>query len=195
MVDLGDATLMPGFVDAHVHLSATGLAGHGADLRQACSVAELLERVRAAAARAPAEGLLWGDGYDETRFDTAELPSPAELADAAGGCLVYLSRVDGHQGLATLEVLGYFGPLAATGCDRDTAGAPTGVTRPTPTTWPGASPSRPCPRPPCGTPRTPPCARPPGAGWPASTRWAAPTSPVGATSSCCWTGSRPCPSR
>ncbi|MFL6222300.1 MAG: amidohydrolase family protein, partial [Actinomycetes bacterium] len=55
VVDLGDATLMPGFVDAHVHLSATGLADHGADLRQARSVAELLERVRAAAARATAD--------------------------------------------------------------------------------------------------------------------------------------------
>ena len=126
VVDLGDATLMPGFVDAHVHLSATGLADHGADLRQARSVAELLERVRAAAARATADGLLWGDGYDETRFETPELPSPAQLAEAAGGRPVYLSRVDGHQGLATLEVLGDSGALEATGCDRDPAGAPRG---------------------------------------------------------------------
>ena len=127
VVDLGDATLMPGFVDAHVHLSATGLADHGADLRQARSVAELLDRVRAAAAGG--EGLLWGDGYDETRFDAPELPAPAELAEAAGGRPVYLSRVDGHQGLATLDVLGDSGALEATGCDRDPAGAPTGVTR------------------------------------------------------------------
>jgi predicted amidohydrolase YtcJ len=127
VVDLGDATLMPGFVDAHVHLSATGLADQGADLRQARSVAELLDRVRAAAAGG--EGLLWGDGYDETRFDAPELPAPAELAEAAGGRPVYLSRVDGHQGLATLDVLGDSGALEATGCDRDPAGAPTGVTR------------------------------------------------------------------
>jgi len=129
VVDLGDATLMPGFVDAHVHLSATGLADHGADLRQARSVAELLERVRAAAARATADGLLWGDGYDETRFETPELPSPAQLTGAAGGRPVYLSRVDGHQGLATLEVLGDSGALEAAGCERDPAGDPTGVIR------------------------------------------------------------------
>jgi predicted amidohydrolase YtcJ len=129
VVDLGDATLMPGFVDAHVHLSATGLTGHGADLRQARSVAELLERIRAAAARDDTEGLLWGDGWDETRFERPELPSAAELAEAAGGRPVYLSRVDGHQGLATLDVLGDSGALTATGCDRDAAGDPTGVTR------------------------------------------------------------------
>jgi predicted amidohydrolase YtcJ len=128
VVDLGDATLMPGFVDAHVHLSATGLADHGADLREARSVTELLDRVRAAAARA-ADGLLWGDGYDETRFDLPELPTPAELAAAAGGRPVYLSRVDGHQGLATLDVLGDSGALDADGCDRDQDGQPTGVTR------------------------------------------------------------------
>ena len=128
VVDLGDATLMPGFVDAHVHLSATGLADHGADLRQARSVAELLDRVRAAASAAPT-WLVWGDGWDETRFDTPELPSPAELAEAAGGRPVYLSRVDGHQGLATLDVLGDSGALEAPGCDRDPAGVPTGVTR------------------------------------------------------------------
>jgi predicted amidohydrolase YtcJ len=128
VVDLGDATLMPGFVDAHVHLSATGLADHGADLREARSVAEMLDRVRAAAARA-ADGLLWGDGYDETRFDLPELPTPAALADAAGGRPVYLSRVDGHQGLATLDVLGDSGALDAAGCDRDQDGQPTGVTR------------------------------------------------------------------
>jgi predicted amidohydrolase YtcJ len=128
VVDLGDATLMPGFVDAHVHLSATGLADHGPDLRQARSVAELLDRVRAAASAAPM-GLVWGDGWDETRFDTPELPSPAELAEAAGGRPVYLSRVDGHQGLATLDVLGDSGALEAPGCDRDPAGVPTGATR------------------------------------------------------------------
>ena len=129
VVDLGDATLMPGFVDAHVHLSATGLVDNGADLRPARSVAEVLDRVRAAAAGSAGDGLLWGDGYDETRFDRPELPSPAELAAAAGGRPVYLSRVDGHQGLATLDVLGDSGALAASGCDRDPAGAPTGVTR------------------------------------------------------------------
>jgi predicted amidohydrolase YtcJ len=130
VVDLGDATLMPGFVDAHVHLSATGLAGHGADLHRARSPAELLQLVKAAAARAadPA-GLVWGDGYDETRFAAPELPTTAELAEAAGGRPVYLSRVDGHQALATLDVLGGSGALEAAGCDRDPSGEPTGVVR------------------------------------------------------------------
>jgi predicted amidohydrolase YtcJ len=129
VVDLGDATLMPGFVDAHVHLSTTGLVISGVELREARSPAELLDRVRAAAARSSGDGLLWGDGYDETRFPAPELPTAAALADAAGGRPVYLSRVDGHQGLTTLDVLGGSGALEADGCERDGDGTPTGVVR------------------------------------------------------------------
>ncbi len=128
VVDLGDVTLLPGFVDSHVHLTATGLGAHGANLRGARSAADLLERV-AAAARRSGGGLVWGDGYDETTFTSPELPTPEALGAAAGGRAVYLSRVDGHQGLATLEVLGDAGALAAVGCDRGTDGVPTGVVR------------------------------------------------------------------
>src|SRR6266542_1291375 len=39
VVDLGDVTLLPGFVDSHVHLTATGLGAHGANLRGARSAA------------------------------------------------------------------------------------------------------------------------------------------------------------
>jgi predicted amidohydrolase YtcJ len=126
VVDLGDATLLPGFVDAHVHVSATGLTMHGADLRGAGGPEELLARVRAAAARL-ADGLVWGDGWDETGFERPELPTPAELAAAAAGRPAYLARVDGHEGLATLDLLAAAGALEAPGCARDQAGEPTGV--------------------------------------------------------------------
>jgi predicted amidohydrolase YtcJ len=126
VVDLGDATLMPGFVDAHVHLSATGMTVHGADLRGARDPAGLLDRVRAAAGRA-GDGPVWGDGYDETRFSRPELPTPGELAAAAGGRPVYLTRIDGHQALATLDLLAAAGSLAAPGCRRSADGEPTGV--------------------------------------------------------------------
>ncbi|HZD69494.1 MAG TPA: amidohydrolase family protein [Actinomycetes bacterium] len=129
VVDLGDVTLMPGFVDAHVHLTTTGLALRGADLGGTRSAAELLERVRAVAGRRDAGGPIWGDGYDEGTFTTPGLPGPRELAAAAGNRPAYLSRVDGHQGLATLDLLAAAGALEAAGCERGPDGAPTGVVR------------------------------------------------------------------
>ena len=128
VVDLGDVTLMPGFVDAHVHLTPTGLAQQGVDLRGVRSAAEIVTRVRAAAATA-ADGLIWGDGFDDCRFEVPGLPSPAELADAARGRPVYLSRVDGHQGLGSLDLLLEAAALDAPGCERLPGGSPTGVVR------------------------------------------------------------------
>jgi len=129
VVDLGDVTLMPGLVDAHVHLTATGLAAQGADMGGARSAPELLERVRAAAGSMLfRDGPVWGDGYDEGSFLSPGLPTPEELA-AAAGRPAYLSRVDGHQGLATLDLLAAAGALHAAGCERGPDGAPTGVVR------------------------------------------------------------------
>ena len=134
VVDLGDATLLPGFVDAHVHLTSTGLAldgGGGADLRPVRSAAALLAAVRQTASGLEPGELVWGHGYDESNFATAApaLPALAELAAAAGGRPVYLSRACGHQGLATLDLLDHAGALEAAGSERDGAGRPTGVVR------------------------------------------------------------------
>jgi len=126
VVDLGGVTLMPGFVDAHVHLTSTGLAMQGADLGGTRSAAELLERVRVAAAGG---GPIWGGGYDEGTFLSPGLPTVEELAAATGGRPAYLSRVDGHQGLATLDLLADAGALEAAGCERGPDGTPTGVVR------------------------------------------------------------------
>src|SRR3954466_5616840 len=49
IVELEGALVTPAFVDAHVHVTETGLALGGVDLRSARSVAEILTAVEAAA--------------------------------------------------------------------------------------------------------------------------------------------------
>jgi predicted amidohydrolase YtcJ len=129
VVDLGDVTLLPGFVDAHVHLTPTGLALGGGDLRAVRSADDLLAAVRLLARTAPADGPLWGHGFDDATFQPAGLPRAEAVAEASGGRPVYLSRVCGHQGLATLDLLADADALEAVGCDRDQDGLPTGVVR------------------------------------------------------------------
>jgi hypothetical protein len=58
------AELHPAFVDAHAHLTATGLAIAGLDLRDARSVEDCLAAVRAIAGVTPGH-VIWGSGWDE----------------------------------------------------------------------------------------------------------------------------------
>ncbi|MEV0679343.1 amidohydrolase [Actinosynnema sp. NPDC050436] len=96
VVDLGGAWVAPAFVDAHVHATSAGLLLTGLDLTGCRSLTELLDAVRAA------EGpLIWGHGWDETRWPENRPPTRAELDEAARGAVVYLSRIDVHSALAS----------------------------------------------------------------------------------------------
>ena len=92
VVDLAGSLVAPGFVDAHVHLTATGLQSTGIDLAGASSGGDILDRVARAAGRG--SGLLHGHGFEN---DGWPLPSAAELDRAAGGRPVVLHRVDMHS--------------------------------------------------------------------------------------------------
>jgi predicted amidohydrolase YtcJ len=104
VVDLRGAFVAPAFVDAHVHATATGLVLHGLDLSGARSVADCLRAVREHTT-GWAGGVLWGHGWDETRWTDGRAPSRAELDDAAGAVPVYLSRVDAHSALVSTALV------------------------------------------------------------------------------------------
>jgi hypothetical protein len=97
VIDLDGALVTPAFVDAHVHTTSTGLALTGLDLSGAESGTGLLDLVAAYAAKLPADAVVLGSGWDETRWADAIAPSAGELDRAAGGRAVYLSRVDVHS--------------------------------------------------------------------------------------------------
>ncbi|MFD7660770.1 amidohydrolase family protein, partial [Actinosynnema sp. NPDC059797] len=100
VVDLGGAFVAPAFVDAHVHATSAGLLLTGLDLTGCRSARELLDAVRAAPGP-----LVWGHGWDETRWSERRPPTRAELDEAAGGKRVYLSRIDVHSALASTALL------------------------------------------------------------------------------------------
>ena len=100
VVELDGAFVAPAFVDAHVHATSAGLLLTGLDLTGCRCLAELLDAVRAA------EGpLVWGHGWDETRWPENRPPTRAELDDAARGARVYLSRIDVHSALVSTALL------------------------------------------------------------------------------------------
>jgi predicted amidohydrolase YtcJ len=102
VVDLDGAFVAPGFVDAHVHATATGLHLTGLDLTGARGAAGLLAAVRAAVR--PGEVLV-AHGWDESAWTDPRLPSRAELDEAAAGTPVYLSRIDVHSALVSTALV------------------------------------------------------------------------------------------
>lgn len=103
-VELAGALVTPAFVDAHVHLTQTGLALSGLDLAGTRTLTEALD---ALAAHAAATGLpvILGTGWDETTWPERRAPTRSELDNATGGAMVYLSRVDGHSAVASTTLL------------------------------------------------------------------------------------------
>lgn len=104
VVDLGDAAIAPGFVDAHVHVTATGLAQTGLDLSGSGSLAEALRRVEDHTRRARG-GVVLGTGWDETTWPEQRPPTAKELDRASAGSVVYLARTDVHSAVVSSALL------------------------------------------------------------------------------------------
>ena len=100
VLELVGRLVTPAFVDAHVHLAATGFAALGADLSGTTSAEQALDRIAAHAATSGLSVLL-AHGWDETRW-TGGRPITTEQLDAAvGGRPAYVSRVDIHSAIAS----------------------------------------------------------------------------------------------
>ena len=100
VVELGGGFVTPGFVDGHVHITATGLTIVGLDLRAATSKAHLLRLLGEHGRRHP-DGLVWAHGWDESGWSEAVPPTTAELDDVLGPRPAYLARVDVHSACAS----------------------------------------------------------------------------------------------
>jgi len=98
--DIDGGFVAPGFVDSHIHLTATGLTLSGLDLRPAGSRAQCIQMVADYAAAHPGQPL-WGHGWDETSWPENTPPSTGDLDAVLGGRPAYLARVDVHSALAS----------------------------------------------------------------------------------------------
>lgn len=100
VVDLGGAAVVPGFNDAHCHLSHIGEATLQVDLRPGTvdSMDELLAAVGSFAASAEPGSWVVGAGYDQNYL--GEHPTAEQLDAVSHGHPVYLVHVSRHMGVA-----------------------------------------------------------------------------------------------
>lgn len=105
IIDLQGALLTPAFVDAHVHVTATGMNLTGLDLTGTTGAADVLARVRQFCASVPDGDIVLGHGWDETTWADPSIPTRHQVDQASAGVAVYLTRIDVHSALASTALL------------------------------------------------------------------------------------------
>lgn len=100
VIELRGRLVVPGFIDAHVHLFAGGDELLAPDLRSARSEAEFARRVGKAASRLPAGAWITGGAWDHENWPGAVLPRKETLDLFAPHHPVFVSRLDGHMAVA-----------------------------------------------------------------------------------------------
>ncbi len=130
-IDLGGRRVVPGLIDAHTHFISGGFELAGVRLRDAATPAEFARRIGEFAAEHPGEWVTGGT-WDHELWG-GELPRRDWIDSLTSGSPVFVSRLDGHMGLANTRALELAGVTAETQDPpggtivRDGRGEPTGV--------------------------------------------------------------------
>ena len=98
VVDLDGRTVLPGFVDSHVHLFLTGVSLGAAQLGTASTVAEVCERLRENATSAAPGAWVYGMACLPAVLREGRFPTLAELDKAVPNNPVYIAAVTFHSG-------------------------------------------------------------------------------------------------
>ena len=99
--DLGDAVIVPGFIDAHAHPLMLGQMMSWVDCgpEKAGSIPEIVALLREAAERTPGDLPVRGYGYEQRNLAERRHPTRFELDGVATDREVYLMNASGHGGV------------------------------------------------------------------------------------------------
>ncbi|HHW26869.1 MAG TPA: amidohydrolase [Firmicutes bacterium] len=137
VVDLGGKTVLPGFIDSHMHLMSLGLGLRNLSLSDVRSIVELKAIVKAAAESTREGEWILGRGWDQDFMREKRYPNRRDLDEASGDKPVCLTRACGHLVVLNSKALEICGITRDTpdpeggAIDRDQYGDPTGVLRET----------------------------------------------------------------
>jgi len=130
-IDIAGRFVVPGFIDNHTHFIDGGFELAGVQLRDAATPAEFARRIADQARRHPGEWIQGGT-WDHELWG-GELPHRSWIDSVTGQTPVFVSRLDGHMGLANGRALELAGVTERTPDPeggtivRDRNGRPTGV--------------------------------------------------------------------
>ena len=133
VLDLNGRTVIPGMIDAHVHLLNLGNSLRNVDLVGTSSYDEVIARVAARAREAPAGTWIVGRGWDQNDWGVTQFPTHEALSRAVPNHPVVLTRIDGHATLVNAAAMRAANVTAQTQdpaggrFERDASNNPTGV--------------------------------------------------------------------
>lgn len=120
VINANGARVLPGLIDAHVHLHNSGQTLSWIALRDAQSKQDMLHLVQTGAHEKAEDEWVMGRGWSAEGWDDPEPPTADELDSAAGGRPTILVRMDGHQLIASRRA------LELAGVDENTPAPPGG---------------------------------------------------------------------
>lgn len=135
VVDLGGQFVMPGFNDAHLHLSGGGFVHLQVDLVGSKSLAEMQQRIANKVKTSAPSEWIQGRGWDHTIWASQKLPTRQDVDAVTGDHPAIFKRVDGHIAVVNSAALKAAGITRETKdpqtgrIDRDANGEPTGILR------------------------------------------------------------------
>jgi predicted amidohydrolase YtcJ len=133
VIDLGGASVLPGFNDAHAHVVYYGLTRFGADLGGARSAGEIAERLKAHGRTLKPGAWQQGMGYRADELAERRQPHRRELDRGTGRRPAYIDERGGHARVANTAALAAAGITSETKnphggrIDRDPDGTPNGL--------------------------------------------------------------------
>jgi predicted amidohydrolase YtcJ len=105
VVDLKGATVLPGFADAHQHLSGVGQREMTLNLEGTTSLEDFLAKVKARVDQTKPGDWVTGRGWIETHWNPPAFPTRWDLDKVAPNNPVILGRADGHGAVANSAAL------------------------------------------------------------------------------------------
>ncbi len=133
VIDLGGATVLPGFNDAHAHVVYYGLTRFGADLGGARSASEIAERLKAHSRTLKPGEWQQGMGYRADELVERRQPHRLELDRGTGRRPTFIDERGGHARVANSAALAAAGITSETKnphggkIGRDPNGTPDGL--------------------------------------------------------------------
>jgi predicted amidohydrolase YtcJ len=134
VIDLQGKLALPGFIDSHTHFIEAGFHLLSVDLRDAATTEEFARRIGNHVAKLPAGPWITGGDWDHERWPDGELPTKELIDCFTPEHPVFVSRLDGHMGLANSVALQFAGisndtkdPPGGTIVRDPNTGEPTGI--------------------------------------------------------------------